>query len=392
MPKVFNFRPRSNLFRRAIDLPQKAPSSFVIFNAGDNPGDDGPALFDKQAADLVMSEYKKRGVLRLTIDYDHATIKSETRPQDKIAAGWFTPVLDNGDCRAGNVNWSDAAKNAIERKEWLYISPVFTKDENGRITSLVNLALTNNPATWGSRPLIAASRGFSMDPNLPMLLACLLAVAGGAEPYATWAKGASDQMLSMAGEGASAIQEAAKQYMTSEPVAASATTDAAAMPDDKQVAASTTTDDQTKVVAASTQCTPDEQAARSLNAESAALLARSVMAANVVDDVAVRSAAIAKLQSDKLLPKDGPAFIFARSCSGDDFEKFETNLRANGATIRTAGAKIPVGGLTVTKTNVNTEIDKVVLRTAVQQSGIAPEKIQAQILRNREKRSAKETK
>jgi phage I-like protein len=389
MPKVFNFRPRSNLFRRAIDLPQKAPSSFVIFNAGDNPGDDGPAIFDKQAAELVMSEFKKRGVLRLTIDYDHASIDKNTRPQDRVAAGWFTPGLDNGDCRAGNVNWSDAAKNGIERKEWLYISPVFTKDENGRITSLVNLAITNNPATWGARPLIAASRGFSMDPNLAMLYACLLAVAGGAEPFASMAQKDADEMLSMAGDGASAIQEAAKQYMTSEPVAASVTPDAGALPDNKQVAASTTTDDQTKVVAASTQCTPDEQAARSLNAESAALLARSMMVSNTVDDAANRAALIAKLQSDKLLPKAGPPVEFARSCDVAEFTKFETNLRANNATIRTAGAKIPVGGLTVTKTNVNTEIDKVVLRTAVQQSGIDPKKIQDRILRNREKAAEK---
>lgn len=384
MPKVFHFQPKSNLFRRSLDLPQKAPSRFVIFNAGNNPGDDGPAIFDEKAAEMVMSEFKKRGVMRLTIDYDHASIKSDTRPQDRIAAGWFTPDIVAGRCDAGNVYWTDAAKKAIENKEWLYISPVFTKDVNGRITSLVNLAITNNPATWGARPLIAASRGFSMDPNLAMLYACLLAVAGGADQkFATWANENAGEMLAMAGENAAAIQEGAKQYMVSSPdqTAASATTD------QTQVAASTTTD-QTQV-AASAMSTPEEQAARSLNPESAALLARSQMVAESTQSTVDRSVEIEKLQKEKLLPKDGAVAIFARSCTDEDFTKFAENLRASGATVRTAGVKLPVGGKNVVPgKTTNTTIDPVVIRTAVKQSGIDQKKLEAQILRNREKAAA----
>jgi hypothetical protein len=386
MPKVIPFRLRPNLFCRAIDLPQKAPARFIIFNEGNNPGDDGPAIFDKRAAELVMAEFKKRGVVRLTIDYDHASIKSESRVEDKRAAGWFTPDTANGNCYAGNVNWTDDAKNGIEKKEWLYISPVFTKDDDGRITSLVNLAITNNPATWGARPLIAASRGFSMDPNLAMLYACLLAVAGGADPaFTQWANDNANTLLSMAGENAATIQEAAKQYMVSEPVAASAT------PEEKPpVAASTTTDD-TKVAASTTLDNPDEQAARSLNPVSAALLARSQMAVDTTGSVVARSAAIEQLQKEKLLPKDGATVVYARSCDDKAFVEFSTNLRANGAIIRTAGAKTPVGGKNIAagKTAVSTEVDPMVLRTAVKQSGIDSEKIKARIIRNREAQAAK---
>lgn len=383
MPKVIQISPRPNLFRRALDLPQKAPARFVIFNAGNNPGDDGPAIFDERAAELVMAEFKKRGVMRLTIDYDHASIKPEARVDDKKAAGWFTPVVEGGQCYAGNVNWTDAAKSGIEKKEWLYISPVFTKDNEGRITSLVNLAITNNPATWGARPLIAASRGLSMDPNLAMLYACLLAVAGGAEPFAAWAKKNADEMLSMAGENAAAIQEGAKQYMMTETAASTST--------DQMTAASATTDEQ-KTVAAS--MTPDEQAARSLNPESAALLARMQMQADTTDSAVKRSTEITKLQNEKLLPKDGAVVIFARSCSDEDFAKFAANLRTQNATVRTAGVKVPVGGKNVSagKSGVVTEVDPVVLRSAVKQTGINAEKIKERIIRNREAQAAKDNK
>lgn len=388
MPKVFHFQPKSNLFRRSLDLPQKAPSRFVIFNAGNNPGDDGPAIFDEKAAEMVMSEFKKRGVMRLTIDYDHASIKSDTRPQDRIAAGWFTPDIVAGRCDAGNVYWTDAAKKAIENKEWLYISPVFTKDSDGRVTSLVNLAITNNPATWGARPLIAASRGFSMDSILPSTYACLLALASsGDATFAAWANENAGEMLAMAGENAAAIQEGAKQYMVSSPdqTAASATTD------QTQVAASAATD-QNATVAASATCSPEEQAARSLNPESAALLARSQMVAESTRSTVDRSVEIEKLQKEKLLPKDGAVAIFARSCTDEDFTKFAANLRMSGATVRTAGVKAPVGGQTIVKTSVSTAIDPLVLRSAVRQTGIAPEKIQARIIANREKQLAKENK
>lgn len=378
MPKVFHFQPRPNLFRRSLDLQQKAPSRFVIFNAGNNPGDDGPAIFDDKAADLVMAEFKKRGVTRLTIDYDHASIKPESRPQDRIAAGWFTPDIVAGRCDAGNVNWTPAAKSAIENKEWLYISPVFTKDNEGRITSLINLAITNNPATWGARPLIAASRGFSMDPNLAMLYACLLAVAGGAEPFASKAKGWSDELLAMAGENAAAIQDAAKQYMVST----------------EQTVESSTTTDQTQTVAASTTenaaMTEDEKAARSLTPETAALLARSQMAVETTDSAVKRSAEIEKLQKEKLLPKDGAVVIYARSCGDEDFAKFAANLRVSNATLRSAGGRPPVGGKDVRagKPAASNHIDPLVLRTAVHQSGISAEKIAARIIANREKQAA----
>lgn len=381
MPKVFHFQPKSNLFRRSLDLPQKAPSRFVIFNAGNNPGDDGPAIFDEKAAEMVMAEFKKRGVLRLTIDYDHASIKSDTRPQDRIAAGWFTPDIVNGRCDAGAVYWTDAAKKAIENKEWLYISPVFTKDSDGRITSLVNLAITNNPATWGARPLIAASRGFSMDSILPSTYACLLALASsGDATFAAWANENAGEMLAMAGENAAAIQEGAKQYMvSSDQTAASATTDQNAA-----VAASATTD-QTQVAASST-CSPEEQAARSLNPDSAALLARSQMAAETSKSTVDRSVEIEKLQKEKLLPKDGAVAIFARSCTDEDFAKFAANLRASNAVVRTAGVKLPVGGKIITTGKpVNTEIDKEQLARVVRATALDPKRIEARIRENREK-------
>lgn len=115
----------------------------------------------------VLSAYADQGN-DIMIDYDHAALSPA--PIDPAlssrAAGWCHIEQRGGELWAVNVRWTPAAQLAIESKEWRYISPAFETDEQGRITALMNIAITNLPATKKLTPLIAANMsGDQMTPE-----------------------------------------------------------------------------------------------------------------------------------------------------------------------------------------------------------------------------------
>lgn len=131
----------------------------------------GVFTFDEASAESVMAEYVLHGI-DLMIDYDHASLSA--MPVDPAqagkAAGWFNLEVRNGELWAVNVRWTQPAAEALARKEWRFMSPAFHTDANGRITSVLNVAITNMPATRGLQPLMAASLKAlsenSMSPDL----------------------------------------------------------------------------------------------------------------------------------------------------------------------------------------------------------------------------------
>lgn len=147
----------------AVHQPTPAPSEFLIWAFGDvecvhlTPDglEDSTYLFDEEGGDAVMARWRDYGN-RLSIDYDHLATKGG-RAGDGKAAGSFVPDLRADGLYATDIKWTPAAAEEISNGEWLYFSPVFTFDEEGRIISLVNLALTNVPATKNLRPLVAAT-------------------------------------------------------------------------------------------------------------------------------------------------------------------------------------------------------------------------------------------
>lgn len=134
------------------------PSEFRIFAAGKVETSKGDFLFDDKAARLVMADYATQGN-ELMVDYDHASLAGLTLDpaQSGKAAGWFNIELRMGELWAVNVRWTEPAHAALARKEWRYMSPAFNTEEGGRITSLLNVALTNIPATRKLQPLMAAN-------------------------------------------------------------------------------------------------------------------------------------------------------------------------------------------------------------------------------------------
>ena len=131
------------------------PLQFKIFSFGKTDSTKGPYVFDEEAAQSVMAAYATHGV-DLSIDYEHQSVAHP--PIKAPAAAWFTPVVQDDGLYATNVRWTPEAAAYLTNKEYRYFSPAFYQDEKtGRVSSLINLALTNLPATRHIAALVAAS-------------------------------------------------------------------------------------------------------------------------------------------------------------------------------------------------------------------------------------------
>lgn len=140
----------------------KAPIELRLFAAGWIDTTKGMYLFDAEAAAQVMKAADEWGN-RYSFDYQHAVIDDKVKPEDKKGAGSF--LLELRATPAGpelwaiDIQWAGGVAEAIERQEWLYVSPLFYYDESTRrINELINVALTNDPATKNMSPLMAATR------------------------------------------------------------------------------------------------------------------------------------------------------------------------------------------------------------------------------------------
>jgi len=143
----------------AQSIPSAAPpSEFRIWPFGEIATTKGTFVFDELAARSVMEAFASYGN-RLTIDYEHKAVDPNRRAGDGKAAGSFVLELRADGLYAVDVRWTPPAARALLNKEWLYFSPYFSaEEESGRIVEVINLALTNIPATKNLQPLVAAHR------------------------------------------------------------------------------------------------------------------------------------------------------------------------------------------------------------------------------------------
>ena len=147
------------------------PTEFQLFKPGVNHTTKGDILFDRQAAQQVMSQYQSHGTdIMLDVEHDSLNPSARAMRSDAAdAAGWFQLALKpDGSLWAVNVRWNPNGITRLANRTQRYTSPAFTVDENDRPTRLVNVALCAMPATLGSQPLVAASRttgvvGFRAD-------------------------------------------------------------------------------------------------------------------------------------------------------------------------------------------------------------------------------------
>jgi len=103
-----------------------------------------------------MLAFQEHGADRLPIDFDHGMLAAVKTPETSVAAGWFTPAIVDNKLMALNVEWTERAAAMLRGREFRFLSPAFNYDrKTGQITQLLNVALTNLPATRDAEPLVA---------------------------------------------------------------------------------------------------------------------------------------------------------------------------------------------------------------------------------------------
>lgn len=133
------------------------PTEFRIWPFGKIKTSKGTFLFDATAAKSVMNAFHDAGNI-LPIDWLHNSLKASQSSEDGKAAGWFKLQLRDDGLYAVDVKWGPAAAKALADKEYRYFSPAFTTTKGNRIERMINMALTNLPATHGLTPLVAAAQ------------------------------------------------------------------------------------------------------------------------------------------------------------------------------------------------------------------------------------------
>jgi len=110
-----------------------------------------PFLVDEASLQAMVEAYRSRGV-DLVIDYEHQSLQGERAP----AAGWIKELEARPDGLWARVDWTQQARDYLEKKEYRYFSPVLKLDpETRKPTALMHVGLTNVPAINHLPPLVA---------------------------------------------------------------------------------------------------------------------------------------------------------------------------------------------------------------------------------------------
>jgi phage I-like protein len=152
--------------------PAAVPTEFRIFRVGINHSEKGDFLFDAESATSVMAEYRAHGKPML-LDYNHGTTLLAPTPEQAISAGQFIPEVRADGLWATAIKWAERARAFLAAAEYRLFSPFFEHEAaTGRITRLINVALTNLPALDHIDALVAAHahvaaapRGAAGDPR-----------------------------------------------------------------------------------------------------------------------------------------------------------------------------------------------------------------------------------
>jgi phage I-like protein len=120
-----------------------------------------PFLVDEASLLAMAAEFRSRGV-DLVIDYEHQSLQGERAP----AAGWIKELEARSDGLWAHVDWTQAARDYLEKKEYRYFSPVLRLDpETRKPVALMHVGLTNVPAIKHLPPLVARWGGKDPAPQ-----------------------------------------------------------------------------------------------------------------------------------------------------------------------------------------------------------------------------------
>ena len=140
----------------------KLPTEFRLLESGKTKTTKGDILCDASHAAGALTQLAQDGRDLLPIDYDHDMVSM--LGSNKKAAGWFKLAARDGALWATEVTWTPAAAKALSEREYRYFSPALLRDDKGFVTRIINVALTNLPATLNQAALVA-SENDTMDPE-----------------------------------------------------------------------------------------------------------------------------------------------------------------------------------------------------------------------------------
>lgn len=156
---------RSALLLDARDLPawgttDNLPTEFALFYYGANRTTKGIVYLTEVSARKCLATFKEYGN-ELAGDYEHAAAK-EGSGDPVPASCWFSIALRHDGLYAVNVKWTERGAALLRAREYRYYSPFFWMEEGNDhkwyVTEIINVALTNQPATKNQRPLVASNK------------------------------------------------------------------------------------------------------------------------------------------------------------------------------------------------------------------------------------------
>ena len=129
----------------------------------DRPLSGGNFVFTRRHAESALRWFEQIG-RKLAIDYEHQSFERYNARPDGLrpAAGWIgrLEIRDDG-LYACDVAWTERARQLLAAGEYRYFSPViyWTDEDYSDVAALGPVALTNDPAMQGVRPLAATRQG-----------------------------------------------------------------------------------------------------------------------------------------------------------------------------------------------------------------------------------------
>lgn len=118
-----------------------------LIPAGRFEGRDGRAWTNGKPADVVALSMKAAVNGQICVDLDHQLQLSANKDVGGTApaAGWIGALEVRGGAIWGRVDWTELGANAVDKKLYRGLSPVFAHDKAGNVLALLSVALTNKP-------------------------------------------------------------------------------------------------------------------------------------------------------------------------------------------------------------------------------------------------------
>lgn len=142
-----------------IEMPnigKNAPEEILLFKWGLNRTLKGPVYLTKEGAKEIIASYEDDG-RALSFDIEHKTFDPVASSQDRKSGGFFRLSIKEDGLYATDIKWVPKIAEEIKNGEWGWISPAIIKSSIGVIKKILNVALTNLPATKNIKPLLLSA-------------------------------------------------------------------------------------------------------------------------------------------------------------------------------------------------------------------------------------------